>query len=54
LTRRSGNSSTVSLGKAGESVQESTGNGAELQLEQTQALIKSKPYAVILFWINQI
>jgi len=34
-------------------VQESTGNGAELQLEQTQALIKSKPYGVILFCVNQ-
>jgi hypothetical protein len=52
LIIRSGNS-TNSSGKVEESVQQSTGNAAELQLEQTQALIKSAPYPVILFCINQ-
>jgi len=37
LTKRTGNFSAISLGKAEGSVQESTGNGTELQLEQTQA-----------------
>jgi hypothetical protein len=41
------------LAPASKQVQESTGNGAELQTEQTQALIKSKSNAVILFCINQ-